>query len=304
MKQLLLGTAQWGWSVSSATAFQLLDEWLRQGYTAIDGATNYPINRQAADFRAAEKILREYVRAHGLHNLDITMKVGSLDNMRSPEVNLAPSFIQMMAEEYLRLFDQNIKCLMLHWDNRHVTQDIQDTLMALERVQNTFGLRPGLSGIAHPEVYAQVLAELNIACDIQLKVNVLQDDFVRYAPLVQQKKHRFFAYGINAGGVKIEENYTSDSTFLMRGGQPEKTTKTLAHLRAILPDLNLAFVRPPLKTMNHVGLMVAALHPHTEGVLLGVSSMAQLRETLDFWRNLDVFDYSDAWKKITEKRGV
>ncbi|MEO6759415.1 MAG: aldo/keto reductase, partial [Saprospiraceae bacterium] len=85
---LLLGTAQWGWTVSRTEAFQLLDAWLKAGHRGIDCATNYPINRQLRDFRAAEKILAEYFVAHGLQDLQVTMKIGSLDNLRSPEPNL------------------------------------------------------------------------------------------------------------------------------------------------------------------------------------------------------------------------
>ena len=73
-KSLVLGTAQWGWNVSAREAFGLLDAWLQAGFRAVDCATNYPINRNPADFRAAEKILLEYVRAHGLHDLRVTMK--------------------------------------------------------------------------------------------------------------------------------------------------------------------------------------------------------------------------------------
>ncbi len=89
MKRLLLGTATWGWTVSPKEAYRLLDAWLGKGYRHIDTATNYPINKNPGDFRASEKILLEYVRAQGLTDLDITMKVGSLNNM----INIAPSFI-------------------------------------------------------------------------------------------------------------------------------------------------------------------------------------------------------------------
>ena len=146
-KTLVLGSAQWGWNVSPAEAFRLLDAWLGSGRRDIDCATNYPINRNPADFRASEKILLEYVQAHGLRDLRITMKIGSLDNMRSPEVNLAPSFVLMMGEEYHRLFDTNLHCLMFHWDNRDDEAAIRASLEALAILQKEAGIRPGLSGI-------------------------------------------------------------------------------------------------------------------------------------------------------------
>jgi len=182
-KTLMLGTAQWGWTVSKGEAFQLLDAWLGAGFRAIDCATNYPINRNPADFRAAEKILQEYIYAHGLSDLHITIKIGSLDNLRSPDVNLAPSFVQMMAEEYLRVFGANLACTMFHWDNRDQIGEIRASLEALQRIQNEHGIRPGLSGIAHPKIYAAANADLGLSFEIQLKHNVLQSDFERYAPL-------------------------------------------------------------------------------------------------------------------------
>jgi aryl-alcohol dehydrogenase-like predicted oxidoreductase len=296
---LLLGTAQWGWNVSEKQAFGLLDAWLSAGYRAVDCATNYPINRNPSDFRAAEKILLAYVKAHGLHDLKITMKIGSMDNMRTPDINLAPSYVLMAGEEYLRQFRENLRCVMLHWDNRDDTQAISETLTALKLLQDTFGLRPGLSGIAHPELYAQLANEKALFFDIQMKSNVLQSSVDQYAACFSPQNH-LFAYGINAGGVKLEGQYSQQDTYLLRGGKPAQVAEKLESIRALLPDLNTAFVRPPLKTMNHLGLVYAGLHPRINGILLGVSSVAQLKETLDFWRNLEVFDYSDAWLKLNK----
>lgn len=295
---LLLGTAQWGWNVARDEAFRMLDLWLKTGHRNIDVATNYPINKNPGDFRAAEKILHEYVQTHGLRDLRITMKIGSLDNMRTPDINLAPSFIMMMGDEYRRLFDDNLYCLMLHWDNRDDETAIRGSLEALAVLLKEQGIQPGLSGIAHPGIYAAINADLGLSFDIQVKNNLLQSDLGRYEALREQGKHRFFAYGINAGGIKLDGVYPSDSTFLQRGGDPEKVAAKLDQLRSILPKLNTDFVRPPVKTMNHVGLIYTALNPQFSGMLLGVSSVAQLSETLDYWRNLETYDYGDVWAAL------
>lgn len=297
LPDLLLGTAQWGWTVDRNAAFQILDAWYAAGYREIDAATNYPINKNPADFRAAEKILEEYIQAHGVHDLAVTMKIGSLDNMRSPESNLSPSFVLMMAGEYRRLLGDNLRGLMLHWDNRADEGAIRSTLSALSIAQSEFGVQPGLSGIAHPEQYARANADLGLRFDIELKHNVLQSDFERYAPF-QGNSHRLLAYGINAGGVKLQGRYPAESTLVARGGDPAKLADILERLRSLLGKLNLAFVRPPLLTMNHVGLVFAGLNPGIGGIILGISSVAQLRETLDFWRNLEVFDFKDAYHAL------
>ena len=293
---LLLGTAQWGWTVSRADAFRLLDAWLLAGHTAIDVATNYPINKQPEDFKAAEKILEEYIQVHGLRDLKVTMKVGSLDNMRSPEANLAPSFLLMMAGEYQRQLAENLHCLMLHWDNRSDETAVRRSLEVLHQLQKEQNIRPGLSGIAHPDVYARANADLGLNFDIQLKHNVIQSDLERYKPLFSQA--RFYAYGVNAGGLKLEGPYSDESTFLVRGGQPEKTATRLEQIRDLLPGFHLAFVRPPVKTMNHLGLIYAGLQPRIGGLVLGLSTVSQLHETLDFLRNVETFDYQDVFEAL------
>ena len=303
-KQLLLGTAQWGWTVPRAEAFRLLDRWLAAGHTHIDAATNYPINKQAADFRASEKLIREYLHAHGLHHLQITVKIGSLNNLRTPDINLEASFIRMITEEYRRLFGENLSTVMLHWDNRQEASAIRRSLEALAGVRQQWGIRLGLSGLRHPDIHAALAEELGLAFDIQLKHNVLQSDLERYAAFFDKGgPHRFFAYGINAGGAKLEGPYPAGSTFLARGGDPDKSAADLARISQRLPEWNTAFARPPVQTMNHLGLIYAGLHQRLDGLVLGFSSLAQLEASLDYWRNLELFDYQDVLTDIKKMAG-
>lgn len=307
-KSLVLGTAQWGWTVPREEAFRILDAWLGAGYRNIDAATNYPINKNPADFRAAEKILTEYIQANGLHDLDITMKIGALDNMRTPDINLAPSFILMMSEEYKRILGENLGGIMFHWDNRSETGEIRGSLEALAAVQQNLRLRPGISGIRHPESYDVANRELGLIFDIEGKHNVLYSDIPRYAPFFSLESgahkspvHRFYAYGINAGGLKLDGPYPAGSTFLVRGGEPEKAASLLAQIRSRLTDWNLAFVRPPVRSMNHLGLIFAGLNPAVHGIILGLRTVAQMQETLDFWRNLETYDYGDIWQALEKQ---
>jgi len=292
-KSLLLGTAQWGWNVPDKRAFQLLDTWLEAGYSGVDVATNYPINLNPRDFRASERILLEYIRAHGLQgDLQVTMKIGSRDNLRTPDVNLSPSFILMMGEEYVRLFGENLHGIMLHWDNRSDTDEIHASLSALISLQQNTGIQPGISGLAHPEVYATVVGQLGMKVDIQLKHNVFYSDLERYAPLLGQG-HRFFAYGINGGGVKLDGQYGTESTFLTRGGQPEKAEAVLTRLRERLPVWNSRGGRPAISNMNQIGLMYALSDPHIDGILIGGATTEQLKETLATIAAILESDYSD-----------
>ncbi len=305
-KSLALGTAQWGWTVDRESAFRQVDAWLAAGHICLDLATNYPINKIPGDFRKSEKIVQEYIQAHGLTNLDITMKIGSQDNLRSPDNNLEPSFILMMAMEYRRLFGDNLKGIMIHWDNRADKQAIAKSLGALASLQETEGIRPGLSGIRHPDLYLEANREFGLLFDIQCKHNILQSDLKRYAPFFSKEKHeaaphRFFAYGLNAGGIKLEGPYPAGSTFLARAGDPDAVAPFLNQIRELLPKWNTAFVRPPIRTMNHIGLLHAGLNPAVNGLVLGFSTVAQLQETLDFWRNLSTFDYDDVFADLQKR---
>lgn len=296
-KKLILGTAQWGWNVDKQEAFQILDAWMEAGQMEVDAATNYPINRNPDDFRRSEQILLEYIKVHGLSDLRVTMKIGSLDNMRGPEVNLAPSFVQMLGEEYTRLFGANLSCLMFHWDNREEPAAIGASLEALVRFCNTSGLQPGLSGIAHPERYAQALLPMrDYHFNIEVKHNLVQSDFERYKPLWGQG-HRFWVYGINAGGLKLDAHYHETSTLARRGGPSEKSAALIAQLNGFLPQWNQS-ARPPIRNMNEIGLLYAVMNQALHGVIVGVSSATQLRETLTYYRHLQSFDYSDVFEAL------
>jgi len=45
-----------------------------------------------------------------------------------------------------------------------------------------------------------------------------------------------------------------------------------------------------------LGLIYATLPPRVNGIVLGLSLVVQLIKKMDFWRNLDVFDYGDVWE--------
>ena len=300
----LLGTAQWGWNIEASQAFAQLDLWLASGQRGVDAATNYPINRISADFRASEKILLSYLAAHGLGDLQVTMKIGSLDNMKGPEVNLSPSFIRMIGEEYRRLFGSNLACLMFHWDNRSDAASIAASVEALRRTCDDLGLQAGLSGVAHPDVYAAVLATFeDQAFDVQLKHNLFHSDVPRYAPL-HDKGHRFWAYGIQGGGAKLDNTYAASSTFAQRGLNPDRVADTLAQLKALLPTWNSNPNRPPLDNMAQLGLLYALYEPTLHGILIGASSAEQLSHTLAAAQMVRDYDYGDVYRALAGARGI
>lgn len=279
-KELVLGTAQWGWTIGKETAFEILEYWSGAGFRSIDCATNYPINRQPECFRAAEGILSDFILAHGLKDLDVTMKVGSMDNMRTPDNNLSPSFIQMIGHEYSRILGSNLGCLMIHWDNRDQEDEIAASLDSLRRVCAESGCRKGLSGIRAPEMYARLTGSDTF--DIQVKHNVLHSDLGRYTPWLPYDRHRYFAYGINGGGIKLPgEAYSGTSTYITRGGNPEPGEEQANRLR----ELTSHYSREKGVTIDRMwqlGLIHAVSEQALYGIIAGVSNVEQLQNLISW----------------------
>jgi hypothetical protein len=185
---------------------------------------------------------------------------------------------------------------MLHWDNRTDPAAIGGTLATLTELARE-GIRPGLSGIAHPDVYAPVVHSFStLKCDIQLKSNPLQSDWARYEPL-RPSDHSWFAYGLTAGGVQLDQNYPDSSTLMARGGQPTQWATQLEQIRAALPTWN-ARVRPPIKSFWQLGLIHALYHEGLQGAVIGVRYAAQLRSTLEWIRDVEMYDYQDVAKAL------
>lgn len=287
----------WGWTLHRNSCFALLDQFYAAGYRQVDAATNYPINKNPEDFRAAEKILLEWIRTHGVEDLEVIMKVGSINNLRSPEHNLRQSFLLFNLDHYRHQFGTNLRTFMIHWDNRNNESEISDTLEAL-RIARDQGLETGLSGIKHPEVYARLNALFQLDFRIQIKHNLFYSDVDRY-PMFQDKA-RFLAYGINAGGVKLDTGqYQSTSTLMVRGGAVT-TTPLQEQLRQKMPAWNQLSLPIPIQQFNQLGMINAYHHPKISGILVGPSKPEQLRDTLAFFEHLKTEQYRSIYKDLQD----
>lgn len=289
--QLLLGTAQWGWTISKDNAFQLLDAFYESGFREIDCATNYPINKIEVNFRASEKIITEWTQTHGVQDLEVMMKIGSVNNLRTPECNLNPSFILMNVENYQRFLGQNLKTIMIHWDNREEKMEIEKTLEVLQSIHNQ-GFNIGLSGIKHPKVYASLSDSFQLNFAIQIKHNILQSDYERYSDFHQ--KARFIAYGTNAGGVKLNVNeYVKESVLAVRGGDLNNENERIKALSSILAKANENKSRPPITSFFQIGLLYAFANADIQSIITAPSSVAQWDSTVEFLKTTQIYDYQD-----------
>ncbi|MBX2929157.1 MAG: aldo/keto reductase [Saprospiraceae bacterium] len=289
---ILLGTAMWGWTVPRETCFALLDAFYGAGFREVDTATNYPINKNPADFRAAENLLLEWIQTHGIHDLKTTVKVGSIDNLRSPDHNLSKSFLLMSLDDYGYRFGSNLHTLAIHWDNRDDEAAIRSTLEALA-VARKKGLHAGLSGIRFPELYARLNAEPAFGFDfrIQIKHNLLQSDYERYAAF--QGSRRFLAYGIHAGGIKLDPaGYSPDSSLRARGGDTEVVPPRMEHLKTWLAG------QPQAPSFHYAAMLYAAYSPDMAGIILGPSSVQQLKDSMAVYRSLREEDAAGLYEAL------
>lgn len=294
---LILGTALWAWTIPKAQAFALLDKFYAAGHRWIDAATNYPINKQAGDFRAAEGILLEWIRAHEVKDLKVLMKVGSINNLYTPENNLTPSFLQIVYQEYLHLFGTQLAEIMIHWDNRTDQAAIRASLVALAAIRAE-GRQIGLSGIRHPELYHELNREFDFAWDIQLKHNLIQSDYQSYAAFHGQA--RFLAYGINAGGLKFPSTaYRADSSTKVRNVPTDKYQTYLMKVQKAVDTYNARSAHPPITHFNECSMVHAYHSPDIRGILVGPSKVEQLQATLTFFEQLQSGVYQSLYPILT-----
>lgn len=291
----ILGTAMWGWTTAKKVAFELLDEFYQQGFREVDGATNYPINKNPNDWRAAEKILQEWIRANGVTDLKVMMKVGSLNNLKTPDHNLSKSFLLLNLEEYRSMFGENLDTWMIHWDNRANEEEISGTLEVLQLADNQ-GLRVGVSGLKKPEIYANLNEQFNLDFRIQIKHNLLHSDYQKYH--LFHGKSRFITYGINAGGIKLNQQYEENSSLKARAADWVPPNPLIEKARKIIKEGNKNSHRFPLSTFNHLGMIYAFYHPDIAGILLGTSKVQQLKDSLDFMKEMRENDFVDVFSQF------
>jgi aryl-alcohol dehydrogenase-like predicted oxidoreductase len=285
---LFLGTAMWGWTVDRQTAFQMLDLYYDAGFREIDTATNYPIDKNPEHFRMAEALILEWIHAHRVKDLKVTIKVGSVNNLGTPDSLLSKSFLLMNLEDYHNKFRENLSTFMIHWDNRDDQEVIHKSMEALQTAQEK-GLRPGLSGIRYPGLYHEALQDFPLDFQIQIKHNLLQSDYAHYAPF--HGKRRFVAYGISAGGIKLEGDYNENSSLRVRGKEQLHRDPRINEIQSRLNKISKTNSATSPSTFYEIGMIHAFHSPDIYGILIGPSMIEQMEMNLSFFQELKEGNY-------------
>ena len=199
IENLILGSARWGSSISKETAFGLLDKFVESGGSYIDGAKNYPINSVTNDFGLANKYLIQWISHNPKTNLNVFIKLGSVNNLGGPESDLSAKTINHSFEILQQSFGTNLGGIGVHWDNRGFDEidQIHETLQQFDRFHHK-GFRIGMSGVKEIGSYFQLAPNLNDEWEIQVKETVddksVREKYLRFFP-----KASYLVYGINGG---------------------------------------------------------------------------------------------------------
>lgn len=282
-KRLILGTALWGWGVSKKEAFLILDNFVENGGLYIDCATNYPINKNIIDYGLALLWIEEWIKINN-KRLFIVVKVGSIDNLGTPNFDLSSNNILTVSKKLIDTFGDSLGCISVHWDNRTENKDfklVQETVIALKEVKEKNNLSIGLSGIKNPRLYYESMPELADDWIIQCKENFLTNDarlkYEEYFPLA-----KYYAYGINMGGIKLLDTEQSISAQIRNINYSNK----LKHL--ISNSLNDNFVKEiGLISANDLNMAYIYVKHIYNGIIIGPRTKEQLFSTQRIWNKLN-----------------
>ena len=282
-KTLVLGTALWGWGISRHDAYELLERFLVNGGTIIDTATNYPINKCDEDFGLAVRWVAEWIKTNGISNLSLIIKIGSIDNLGSPNIDLMPENIIRSVSTLCDLFGEALSCISIHWDNRN---DEENQLLDIDRTVKTMAmleesdLSIGMSGVRRPDLYYKAAPHLSGKWIIQVKENVstriARQTYMEFFP-----RATYLAYGINMGGLKIEPAKTNSSIELRKVSIPVSVVEIL---RSFLNSDHGFEPRPT--SLNELALASSYVNPALSGVIIGPRNVEQLVNTMGYWQKL------------------
>ncbi|WP_419678383.1 aldo/keto reductase [Aliarcobacter lanthieri] len=284
-KRLILGTALWGWGVSKKEAFLILDNFMENGGLYIDCATNYPINKNIKDYGLALLWIEEWIEINN-KRLFIIVKVGSIDNLGTPNFDLSSNNILTVSKKLIDTFGDSLGCISVHWDNRTENKDfklVQETVIALKEVKEKNNLSIGLSGIKNSRFYYEAMPDLADDWIIQCKENFLTQEarlnYQEYFPLA-----KYYAYGINMGGIKLSD----EKSVSARIREINYSSKLKDVISTSLQD-NL-IINNGLSTVNNLNMSFIFLNTIFNGIIIGPRTVEQLISTFKTWGILSNLD--------------
>lgn len=273
MKDIVLGTAMWGWSLQNRSdAWKLLDYFVENSFSLVDTAVNYPIDGNSEHMGLALNWLKEWRKANP-QKIKLMVKLGSINNAGTPDSDLRSKVLIHQTQQLLNDFEESLWGISVHWDNRNCQMDVDDTVQALKYISN-YGLRVGLSGISHPELYCQKVQTFTDPIIIQVKENLF-DKHIRTQYTKYFQGSRYWAYGINFGGLSLVGG--KQETFTKRNIKVSDSIRKL--LYEVMNSNELIYLQ--LKNNYDLSLIEAITNPALDGLILGSRTIDQLKQSVD-----------------------
>lgn len=277
-KTILLGSALWGWGIDKKTVFKILDQFISHGYRAIDIATNYPISNNADEYGQSLNWLKEWMSQNLDINLEITCKIGSLENIKTTNNSLKKSFLSTTKEILIQEFGSSLKCLMIHWDNRDKLNEIKKTIDFFSETYKE-GINIGLSGIKNPEIYANASKDLKEKWIIQVKENILNNKSrLKYEKFFANSHYQ--AYGINLGGIKFNKDESRISS----------VNRNISFPNGEIEKLNKLYLesKPESSNSSIYDFLLTSIYRNEKisSIIIGPSNIMQLNSSLETLREL------------------
>lgn len=270
--QFILGSAMWGWGISSKQTYDLLDSFAEAlaGDYLIDGAWNYPIDKCPDHLGMGIKLLSQWLVSNKCGRAKCFIKLGAVTNSGTPDNDLSFNNLKRQLSEIQSLLGPNLWGVGVHWDNRSDQGEIEETIHFLQECKKQ-GLQIGLSGISVPEKYS-LLSNNDLI--IQVKENlttcIARNNYEKFFPTA-----RYWAYGINMGGIsKQPTSITATATLRnisVTFEQIEKYDNYQKVFSSILSS-DLSYFQ--------TSLIYALMNKRLSGIIVGPKNKKQLEEIL------------------------
>lgn len=271
-KDIVLGTAMWGWNVAQKDAWAVLDQFAENGFYFVDTASNYPIDNISNHFGLAIDWLKQWTHSNP-DVLKVMVKIGALDNSGSSANNLTPNYLKSETERLRNLLGESLWGISIHWDNRNDFQSIKETVNTLNYLKSQ-GLQIGLSGIAMPNLYLEAGLLTDFPIYVQVKENFLSSRG-RKSYNCFAKNAKFWCYGINHSGYSINRKL---NTFNLR--HTKYSQLELDKIDFIFQSIkNSAFSNISNSSFD-VCFYNALGNKNIHGIILGIRNLEQFKDIL------------------------
>jgi len=278
MKEISLGSAYWGWSVSEKEANEILNLFYDNGGRFVDSAFNYPINSKPNDLNKSFLILSNWIKRNKINDLKINYKIGSISNEYLTKNNTSEKYLRDQFSHAVDTSSNNIYSIMIHWDNSSSIKKIYNTCIFLKEMQDS-GLSIGLSGIKYPKIYADLMSSLNFSViDLQVKSNFIHSNLDHYEPFSSIKK-RYWAYGISLGGLKIKE-LIQNNIFKINTLRPINKDPMVDE--SMVEKIRLAIEKNKFNSFYELSIDTAEKNDSLYGYIIGPSKKFQMQNIIDF----------------------